>query len=366
MEFFKTQTSPESFGIDRGQTIRYPSNVLFAVNSADRFKTLAQARSASGPSPFNYAINKNENLLAGSLTRVALTEFVMPYNIPNVNPATDTIGCAWQSTIGGNYTSTIVSLPTGFYTGQQLSKALTSTLEATPGLSSIVVNYGQSGFFNAFQLGNSNNVQMFPVDKSAYPNAKTLFDIMNFTTGKAPTPVDRSGIASLKPTDYIDVVCDQLTYNQDVRDSTSQPVNRDVLARIYLQNSNTGNILPNPVYQNGLLNNTPTTSSISTLILTSPDGGSFNTPLNGGAENGLVTSQNYPTIIGTSPFTIYREFNTPKYIKWGGEQNIPGYLKVALYDDRGNQLTTNVTDTASPFSDNNQPDWQFSALASEN
>lgn len=375
MNYFDTKTNPETFSIDRGQTIRYPSNVLFAVNSADRFQTLAQARSVNGPSPFNFAINKNENMLAGSLTRIGLTEFVMPYNIPNVNPATNTIGFVTQDTSGSAFFSTIISVPTAFYSGQDLAVAITQAGEAAliatghPGLSSFTVTYTPNGYFEAKIdiSGGEQGIQMFPVDKPQFNNRKTLFDIMNWTTGIPPATSTFSGIASLKPTDYIDIVCDQLTYNQDVRDSTSQPVNRDVLARIYLANSNSGNIIPNKTFQNGVLQANPSTTAVSTLLLTSPDGINFAnfTPV-GGASSGLVTDQLYPTILGTSPFTIYRDFATPKYIKWGGEQNIPGYVKVTLYDDRGNVLSSNVSDPNSPFNDNNMPDFQFSALASEN
>lgn len=408
MDYFQTKTNPNAFAIDHGQTIRYPSNVLFAVNSADRDTALTQSRSAASSSPFNFTINKRENMLAGSFTRVGLTEFVMPYNIPNVNNATNkfivtTTNAQTGSTIQQTLVSTFTTgqqgaLDVGFFSGNALATRLQANM-TTPStltsanvstantayfssMSSMTVNYGSDGYFQIATNNPSTLVSIAPYDNPTYPNAKTLFDIMNFTTGTTagqtstavstagisttlfctpPSTIVNSGIASLRPTDFIDIQCDQLTYSQEVRDSMSQPVSRDILARIYLQSETTGTLLPNPQYQTGVLVGTPNTT-ISTLTLTNSVGNNNSTQ----STPGLRTYQVYPQIVGTTPFTIYRQFQTPKYIKWGGQQNVPGYFKVQLYDDRGNLLSTDCNQNFPQFNDNNQPDWQMSCLASEN
>ena len=444
MDYFQTKTNPNAFAIDHGQTIRYPSNVLFAVNSADRFQKpgsgsgydIAASRSITGSTPFDFTINKRENMLAGSFTRLGLTEFVMPYNIPNINDATNKIivtavnaqtGSTIQSTLMSTFAYVQGQGDTGFFDGNALATRLQynitqpSTFTAAgapaantsymPTLSSMQINYGPSGYFQVTSGSPSTLVNLAPYDNPKYPNSKTLFDIMNFsvnpntiqstvtssiingvntvqtayTTGNtSSSTVLYSGIASMRPTEFIDIQCDQLTYSQEVRDSMSQPVSRDILARIYLQDNNNGQYYNPPTYTTGNLVGTPSTT-ISTLSLTTPTStlpfpttqpppiqpSTFTTlvtnPVGAGlTTQGLKTQQLYLSIPGTAPLTIYRQFQTPKYIKWGGQQNIPGYFRITLYDDRGNILSTNPTSALPPFLDTNQPDWQMTCLASEN
>jgi len=445
MDYFQTKTNPNSFSIDRGNTIRYPSNVLFAVNAADRFQKpganggydIAASRSATGTSPFDFVINKRENMLAGSFTRLGLTEFVMPYNIPNINDATNKIivsavnaqtGSTIQSTLMSTFAYVQGQGDIGFFDGNALASRLqynitqpstftsagaqAANASYVPTLSSMQINYGPSGYFQVTSGSPSTLVNFAPYDNPKYPSAKTLFDIMNFsvnpntitstvtssiingvntvqtsyTTGNTSSAtVLYSGIASMRPTEYIDIQCDQLTYSQEVRDSMSQPTSRDILARIYLQDNNNGQYYAPPVYTTGNLVGTPNTT-ISTLALTTPTvslpfpttqpppllPSTFTTLVaNPIAANlttqGLKSEQKYLSIPGTAPLTIYRQFQTPKYIKWGGQQNIPGYFRITLYDDRGNILSANGNSSSAPyFVDTNQPEWQFTALASEN
>ena len=63
---------------------------------------------------------------------------------------------------------------------------------------------------------------------------------------------------------------------------------------------------------------------------------------------------------GTYPFTIYRQFKTPKMIKWNKSQPI-GNLKFEVYDSRGNLLTM-----GGAMSDYLAPDWRMTLLVSEN
>lgn len=89
-------------------------------------------------------------------------------------------------------------------------------------------------------------------------------------------------------------MCNQLTYNQAVKDASTSPNERDVLCRWYFDYDN----------------QTPT------------DGYGF------------------PILMGYAPFCLRRLFNPPKQIQW--ETNIPvGNLSFQLYDDDGTLVPVN-------------------------
>jgi len=85
-----------------------------------------------------------------------------------------------------------------------------------------------------------------PIKVIAIPSATTVLleyhtaptgTPTNFTTGRIDNqyyPLIQSGIPNLRPMDYFDVVCNQLSYNQELKDSTSAPLTRDIISRIYL------------------------------------------------------------------------------------------------------------------------------------
>jgi hypothetical protein len=73
---------------------------------------------------------------------------------------------------------------------------------------------------------------------ATFPNISTsvrqLFDMMNLPYPSRYTTFVNTGALNLRAMDYVDVVCNQLTTNQKLRDSSSLPVVRDVMARVYL------------------------------------------------------------------------------------------------------------------------------------
>ncbi len=149
---------------------------------------------------------------------------------------------------------------------------------------------------------------------------KQLFDVLGFSnTNTSHTTEGVGGSTFAQSIRYIDIVCSQLTYNQALKDTMSQQVSRDTLCRLYVAD---------PV--------TPADVDAS-----SPD---F-------------------TPSGTVPFTIVRQFDTPKYIQWTPNQPIGGSLKFEVFDDTGRNLSDYI-----PFPDisPNMIDWSMTLLVSEN
>ena len=127
-------------------------------------------------------------------------------------------------------------------------------------------------------------------------------------------------------TPFIDIVCPQLTYNQGLKDTTTQQASKDTLCRIYLTD------------------------------------GAFN---QGTKFNPLTFCPP-----GCAPFIIHRQFTNPKYIYWSPNQPIQGNLQFQIVDADGQ-----VVGKYEPAPGNIQPtsieynfavDWQMSILVSEN
>jgi hypothetical protein len=323
-----------AFGIERGTPIRMPSNSLLTIASSDRYKNINDYNEQPS-TPFDFSIQKRENIMAGSITRIALTEFNLPWAIPNINLKTNQINFTFTLTGAPPTTTVTITVPEGFYTGEALASALqTLILNAVPALvGSFSLIYRPDGAFFA-ETTNPNDLFQFDyVQKPEYFGRKGLYNLMGWQKSNIILANSQlSGFATMIPSKFVDVVSEQITYNQDLRDSASQPIVRDILARIYLA--------PN-IIQNFRA------SDQQTIDLS-------------GNPTGII-SQTYPNILGTSPFNVYKDFSTPKYIKWSGNQNVPGYIKFTLYDDEGFVLSANSL----LFPDDKQPDWCLTLLASE-
>jgi hypothetical protein len=298
-------------GDEKAVTIRPSSTALFGVDSFDRFPTPTASQFGTS-SPYSFTIAKNQNVFTGFFKRLALTEVVFPYYIPNINPRTNSMKVIYNG--GAEATLTIAN---GFYTPSALAAALETQLITLTNANTTVV-YSSTGQF-IIDVDAGNDVILFPIDTNAFG----LFDLIGGTADwiNPGGQILTGKVTRCRYTEYIDIVCSQLTYNQELKDSstTNGPI-RDILARIYLE---TENDQPLPV-----------------LI-------------------GVSGTDVFDAIPGCYPFTIYRQFKTPKQIKWEDSQPI-GNLTFEVYDDRGVLLSGNAG------SDYIYPDWRMTLLISEN
>jgi hypothetical protein len=230
---------------ERGQTIRMPSTANLCIDSQDR---------GSGfTSPFDFNIYKQQNIIAGFFTRIGVTEFVINWNEPNVQ---SNVNDEFSIQIGT--TNTPITIPEAFYTVEDLLDEIVVKLNTTStGTWSIGSTNG------IISLKNASN--QFTVNPGAL--AYQIFNIESFG-------VDASGQQILNPDlrlyKYIDIVSNNLTYNQDLKDASTG--NRDItsLCRVYL------------TY--------PTFSGLD--------------------------AYGFPIKFGYKPDTLYRNFTFPKQIKW--------------------------------------------------
>lgn len=320
-------------------TTRPASTSLLTIDSEDRFNgdyTVSRSvRDGSGlnANPYNFTINKAESIMNGFFTRLAVTEVVMNWAVPNINIKSSTIILLGLTTVPVQYTITI---PQGFYTPNELAAALQVAIRAQGGgnFNGALVTYGAGGLPRfGYAVGTSTATTMwfqpmiYNSDVYPYPSTtKQLFDVLGFTQNNTlPASSGIYGVTSFAQwCRYVDIVSPQLTYNQPLKDTMSQPIARDSLCRLYLDqitgafNQNTAEL----------------------------DGATF-------------------TPTGCTPFVIYRNFTLPKQISWTPNQPV-GQLTFQVYDDAGALLSEVLPSNSQTSNVPTAADWTMTLQVSEN
>jgi hypothetical protein len=291
-----------SFGTEKGVSIRMPSTANLMVSSYDKTGGL-------GTTAGNFGIAQNQSLMNGFFTRIAATELAMNWNVFNVSSGlgndqivVDISGVGNQTFFLGDGTYTIADILDSFIllfnaqSGGSRTMAVTSTGQ-------IVTLAITNGFFRFPAAGNDLIVRLgFPVG-GAYALTKTTST--SATIGLAPSE-------QVQPILYLDFVSSQLTYNQDLKDGSTDNYNRDVLLRFYMN-----------------------------------------------FDNDMVQVDKYGFAIrmGMKPFYIRRTFNPPKQIRW--DPNAPlGQLSFQVY-------AAYADGTATSLLEDNQYNWLMTLQVSE-
>jgi hypothetical protein len=254
----------------KGNNIRFPSTANLYVDSLDR---------TSGSSS-NFIINKPSNILTGFFTRIAVTEVVFDYCIPNVRA------------VDGNNTISVligtspylVTLNDGFYTVKEVLDRAVALLNTAIGSSTFSITTDADG-------------DVFLTNTSNYILYETPLAIqLNITGGATPSLSKQVECPAIQNSKYFDIVSQNLTYCQDLKDaSTSQNV-RDVLYRWYLAWDN----------------------------------------------EGQYDDYGFPIFQGYKPFIQRRTIAFPKQIKWDNIQPI-GQLGFQIYNSDGSLTDTTTS-----------------------
>lgn len=425
---------------DKVITVRPSATALLCIDSDDRYADYNVRR--TNPSyPFSYSITKNESLLNGFAKRLALTEFRLNWTLPNIATPWRNNGINIYYTQNPNsgpvYGPTAVILRDRFYGAEELAAELQYQITAASptSLAGFIVQVAMNQEDNVFQFIAPAGWYFFFAPGDVNIKGRQLCDMLNVKTYNAnpigPFPSTwftnelRSGIPNLRPMDYFDVVCSQLNYNQRLADTTSAPITRDIIARIYLDDSVPSQSHVNTNYYNTTRISTSITAVPSstmdpevTFTVASTSGFTVGSLANVvGTVGGVgwnsdveiveITSSTVVRVVylyaiptGTvssvasaslrvsqltqvsnpvttwddrvnsvSPFVIYRQFAYPKQIRWNGTQPI-GNLTFELYDDQGRSFqelwnAAYPAGTATGFNFANSFVWNASILVSE-
>lgn len=195
---------------EKGVAIRMPSVANLMVDSENR-------NAASYVSPWQFQITKPQALLNGFFTRIAATEVVLDWFEPNI-----LTGLNDQFTIEVTSTSTsyTVTLKQGTYTVEQALDAIVTELNAAgTGLTWSITGIGANCTLSA---------------TGAFTITETFLSLKLSFDDSAPSATNFYLFGpDLRPTRYLDFMSSDLTYNQNVKDGTTNQYDNNVLCRWY-------------------------------------------------------------------------------------------------------------------------------------
>ena len=207
---------------DKGVTIRATSTALLSVDSLDREQT------ALGQSSANFIINKPNSLFNGFFNRIAMTEVILDWCIPNVGEYTE--NNTFTVTVGA--TTITITVPDGTYTVAECIDTIVAQLNAP----------GPGGFgAGTFRVEDRTGAVYGTTSIGLAFLATTGGGNFTITDTTLSGQLGISGVVAnsqfpficprLLPYYYIDFVSPQLTYNQDLKDNTTSEIVRDTLYR---------------------------------------------------------------------------------------------------------------------------------------
>lgn len=260
-----------SFGVEKGVTIRVPSTANLMVDSADRNAT-------QYPSASDFQINKPNAIANGYFTRAGTTEVVLEWGMPNlpddVDLSTITLDISGATTRSQQSASYLGI----FSTVGDLLNNICFDLSGVNGVGLTVSSTVNPGFVSI--RATNGKIRIFP---GPLANALGIDTSATLATYKSV-----AGVPDLRLYRYLDFVSNQLTYAQDLKDTSTANIVRDVLCRWYMAEDN----------------------------------------------QEARDQYDFPILMGYEPFVRRRIFNPPKQIKW--DSNLPvGNLSFQVYDDNG-------------------------------
>lgn len=412
-------------------TVRPSATAILAIDSDDRYSSYAQRRS-SPTYPFSFNIQKNSSLMNGFFKRLAITEFRMNWTLPNIAKAwgNNQIGMTYKLGAAAPVTVTL-TIADAFYGAEELARALTTQIQVYLPTALVSTSTGTDPTpdeWYIFFAGTGNSFYFSPVANNPFRQLIDMLNIFN-PLGTTLQATFTTGIPTLRPTDYIDLICNQLTYNQELKDTTSLPNSRDMLSRVYLDIDTPSQSLTQTNNYSGTvigqlvgtitaatgsgniavftLNASPGAIETGAYCVVSGIGGavSYNgsgriiaetivspftvtvemttqlsgTPTFSGASKitlyDKIETISVPQMLwddrinGVTPFVLYRQYPVPKFIRWNNKMPI-GNLTFEMYDDQGRNIQNIWNSAYAPssydaFSWANSFSWNATILVSE-
>lgn len=307
-------------GPEKGVPIRQASTANLMLDSQDRFGNLGDTTAG------NFTIQKKNSILNGYFTRIATTEVVLDWNLPNVydlsgnditNGFNNSVAVVDISGVGPIAASVLA----GTYNVAEALDALVVALNvaATPAVFSVVTTTPGAVVLS------STVAYRFPLAGNAQDT--NLISRLGFTfagayvTTKTLNPFTMPGLvgaADLRIYKYLDFVSTQLTYNQELKDSSTNTDVRDTLCRWYMSVDN----MPN--YRD---------------------------------------TYGFPIYLEYTPFSISKLYPFPKQIKWDPTMPV-GQLQFQVFATTiGNGTTIFANETV--LLDVNRYEWRMTLQVSE-
>jgi len=307
------------------------ANAILAINSLDRFITTKNGKAnqpfsdyllaqyfAFGPYSNDFTIQSPGALIYGYISRIVVSQIQIQYNIPTViNGVND------RFLIGDGATNDLypVSIPYGYYTPDELAAALNTVITAIPELAALGIQVAYTPT-NGFQFDGTDDFY-FPdlneIEANPGETAETVTIAlktyrllgMNVENSNAADQQISNVIPNFLYTPYIDFYSDVLTNYQSVKDTnTTVAKPKGLIARVYL------------------------------------------------SGNGSLQTQSPTSALGSEPFVVTADLNSPKIIKWSPQVAVPS-VDFQLRDCYGDLIPT------SPTTDSLSTEFQMTLLCIE-
>lgn len=265
------------------------------------------------PATNNCQIQPKRNLIYGYMSRVALTQFNLNYNVPTVVAGyNDKFAIGTGAGVGGPIY--YMTIPAGYYNVVTLAAQLQTLIRAIPTnplpAATVVAPASQTSAFISryatgfvISSGDATVIQLIPGvtgQSAASANIYGRVWRMLGVNDQVQATTLALGIPNLRPTDYVDIVSNTLTTYKDTKDANSSVQSPTaVIGRIWLSeawvNSQT-------------------------------------------ATNGYPD----PNLIGTAPLTVTKTWVNPNWSQWSPNQSISS-IDFTLLDMWGNPLFWSAT-----------------------
>ena len=272
-----------AFGVEKGVLLKLPATANLMIDSND---------AGLISSPWSFQITKNQPLINGYFTRIGATEMVLEWCRPNISAdaSNNWITVVVQSNIYPATAHTITVTP-GFYNAKQMIDTIISEInDISGGAWGGTLSFVQYVDGWAIDVSGAGAQVYFEPSQLLLPQV-ALIDLLGIHPQDQLADRFTFECLDLRRYRYLDFVSEVLTSVQDVKDASTQRVNRDVLLRWYFAEDVPENL----------------------------DGYGF------------------PILQGYTPFVRRRLYNPPKQIKW--EQNLQvGNITFAVYDEAGQLL----------------------------
>jgi hypothetical protein len=361
----------------------HEANAILAISSTDRYisnvpgnvnqpfsNTLIAQYNGGKPYSNDFQITAPNALMNGYIDRIVLSQLQIQYNVPTIVPGSndEMIVLVENSPGSAQFFPFIFRLPYGFYTPSELAAVLDAAINervyGDAGADEFRVAYSQGGIdFQAnvgFTINLTNGCRFyfptpeellsqlgFDVDPNGVDNILKNYKLFGINRNNQFTSTQQ---ASFTPpqflyTPYIDLYSDSLTNYQKLKDTDSSTSRRKgLIARLYLSG------VGQPQF-------TEPSSSI--------DIGLDQTL---GSETGRIfgtVKTNTGTALGSAPYTLTYDLNSPKVIKWSRDTAINS-LDFQLRDCYGDLLFSVVpSDIGSTFIETFNTEWQMTLLCIE-
>jgi hypothetical protein len=229
----------------KGKPQRPPASANLLIDSEDRYTSLLQKFGnfdANGIPANDFIISRNQALLYGYFTRIGVTQIQLNYRVPTVIAGRNS-----QFLIeNGEQASYQVNIPEGFYDASGLAQTIQAEVLALAGtpFPAFVCTYNPLN--GGLQMNCATPFAIIPLTGTPYTLAQQeLWAHTSYTIGATLNNSTPGTVQVLTPpnliyTKYVDIVSNNLTKFQRVKDADTNLLNKtNVIARVYLTAPNT-------------------------------------------------------------------------------------------------------------------------------